>query len=581
MSENQRSHWDRPQRIQRRVGFCLFIAALLLASLWMSAHAQGPATWYVRPDGGSPDQCTGRVNAPYPGSGTAQPCAWDHPFRALPPGGSPRISGGDSLIIATGSYTMGYGAPGADNCDAGGAWDCYMPPVPSGPDQANPTRILGAGWDSGCAQPPQLWGTERANYVLNLTGSSNVEVACLEITDHSDCVEYHTMPSLACQRDTPPFGPWAATGLYAQDSANVHLRDLNIHGLAHAGIWAGWLTDWTVDNVRIAGNGWVGWDGDIGDSSSNAGTLTFRHWTVEWNGCGETYPGQQPIGCWGQEAGGYGDGVGTGTTGGHWIIEDSIIRHNTQDGLDLLYARLPTATMEIRRTEASGNAGNQIKTTGPTLVENSIIVGNCGFFEGRPSWNSGDTCRASGDALVLDLRPTNHATVTNSTLTSEGNCVMIASCALNQTCDGSESVRLRNDIFQGAPRFASPDEDTCFAWYNDESGDVLPQNPFDTDYAVITGTGFGNVTPCPGPHNLCDVSPGLVNPSIDTFDAHLLTNSPAIDAGDNTVCPATDYAGNPRPVDGNGDGRADCDIGAYEWRKPTAWVYLPLIIKNP
>lgn len=37
--------------------------------------AGGPTTYYVRPDGGSADQCTGLVDAPYPGSGTDQPCA--------------------------------------------------------------------------------------------------------------------------------------------------------------------------------------------------------------------------------------------------------------------------------------------------------------------------------------------------------------------------------------------------------------------------------------------------------------------------------------------------------------------------
>ena len=48
--------------------------------------------YFVRPDGGSPEQCTGLVDAPYPGSGTGQDCAWDHPFRALPPGGAPRLN---------------------------------------------------------------------------------------------------------------------------------------------------------------------------------------------------------------------------------------------------------------------------------------------------------------------------------------------------------------------------------------------------------------------------------------------------------------------------------------------------------
>ena len=71
-------------------------------------------TYYIHPEGGSRNQCTGMVDKPYPGQGSDQPCAWDHPFRALPPGGSPRISGGDTLIISTGSYMMGYGAPGSE-----------------------------------------------------------------------------------------------------------------------------------------------------------------------------------------------------------------------------------------------------------------------------------------------------------------------------------------------------------------------------------------------------------------------------------------------------------------------------------
>ncbi len=215
------------------------------------ASSQG-STWYVRPDGGSPTQCTGRANAPYPGSGAAQPCAWDHPFRALPPGDSPRIAGGDTLIIGAGSYMMGYGAPGADNCYPDGAFGCHMPPILGGPDPTRRTRILGAGWDAGCTNPPELWGTERPWFIVNLTDSSNVELACLEITDHSSCVEDHT-GGLACERDTYPFGPWASYGLYAEDSANVYLLDLNIHGLAAGGVHAGRLRDWTVEDADLSG----------------------------------------------------------------------------------------------------------------------------------------------------------------------------------------------------------------------------------------------------------------------------------------------------------------------------------------
>lgn len=525
------------------------------------APAQGGETYYIRPDGGSPDQCTGLADAAYPGSGTGQPCAWDHPFRALPPGGAPRIAGGDTLIVGAGSYVMGAGAPGAGACDADAPWDCHVPPLPSGPDAAHPTRMLGAGWDTSCASPPELWGTERTQMILNLAGSSNVEVACLELTDHSGCVEDHS-GGLACQRDEPPYGPWADTGLYAEDATHVHLRQLDIHGLGVAGVRAGRLADWTVEDVRIAGNGWVGWEGDVEGEDANSGTLTFLRWRVEWNGCGETWPGGEPTGCWGQSAGGYGDGVGTGETGGHWIIEDSSFLHNTSDGLDLLYARLPGSAIEIRRTIAAGNAGDQIKTTGPTLVENVIAVSNCGFFQGQPFTFDVDPCRAGGSALALTLRANDQATVVNTTLTGQGDCLVIAECMEGESCSGSESIMLRNTLFQGNPEFGQTGDTTCLAWYG------TAHDPFTIDHAIVNGLKH-DLGSCPA-NSLCGVAPGVVNDSIDAFDAHLLPDSPAIDAGTPDGAPAVDFDGRPRD--------AAPDIGACE-RGETA--RLPIVIRDP
>ena len=42
-------------------------------------------------------------------------------------------------------------------------------------------------------------------------------------------------------------------------------------------------------------------------------------------------------------------------------------------------------------------------------------------------------------------------------------------------------------------------------------------------------------------------------------------SSPAIDAGNASICPDVDQRGLARPADGNGDGNALCDIGAYEF----------------
>jgi len=61
----------------------------------------------------------------------------------------------------------------------------------------------------------------------------------------------------------------------------------------------------------------------------------------------------------------------------------------------------------------------------------------------------------------------------------------------------------------------------------------------------------------------------------------LQTGSPAIDAGnpDPTTCPETDQRGMVRPLDGDGNGVAVCDMGAYEAEFPVRPIFLPLILR--
>lgn len=544
--------------------FALIVVLLCSTAVHPTAFAQvSGSIYFVRPDGGSAEQCSGRVDAPYVGQSDGS-CAWNHPFQALPPGGSSRIAGGDTLIIADGEYAMGYGAPGAEGCDPVGSFDCNMPPIPSGisPDQR--TRILGAGWDTGCTTRPSLWGTGRPWFVVNMTGSSHVELACLEITDHSGCVEAHT-GGLACERDTPPYGDWAAYGLHAQDSADVHLWNLDIHGLAAGGVHAGRLTDWTVEQVRIAGNGSVGWDGDLWDDGGDAdvGTMRFTHWLVEWNGCGETYPEGEPVGCWGQEAGGYGDGVGTGETGGDWIIEDSAFLHNTSDGLDLLYHTLG-GSITLDRVRAEGNAGNQIKVAGQTSITNSVLVGNCAFFEEQKFTYWVDHCRALGSALLIAYTGGEQISLVNATVYGQGDGLVGAGPREGFQCDGSETFQARNSIFLGDTDYFDSSDITFFFYQEGCAGLRL-----DSDYNVAFNVkdvecGVSGDYTRSGGHDLCQ-DPALAGPLTGVaFGMTLTPESPAIDSGESATCTQHDILGAPRPADGNGDGSAICDRGAFE-----------------
>ena len=170
-------------------------------------------TWYVRADGGTPythnnpsGQCDGKADRAYPGSGVNQHCAFgdyrylyddQHTYPA-PSVSTWVIAGGDTVIIDnTKPWRVGHdqGASSGDAwCSGTGNSVCYNPTIPSG-TALQPTRILGrnagncsVNGRADASKMTQLFGGYGVYQTLNLGGTQYVDVECLEITSHTNCV---------------------------------------------------------------------------------------------------------------------------------------------------------------------------------------------------------------------------------------------------------------------------------------------------------------------------------------------------------------------------------------------------------
>jgi len=137
----------------------------------------------------------------------------------------------------------------------------------------------------------------------------------------------------------------------------------------------------------------------------------------------------------------------------------------------------------------------------------------------------------------------NNCTVIRNRATSGGGAIIgtLNNCTLTQNFaatsgGGTESCELKN----------------CIVFYNTATSGS--NSSFDY-------LNFCCTTPDPGGTGNITNEPGFVS----TNDLHLMANSPCLDAGTNLTEITTDIEGISRPLDGNEDGVAQCDMGAYEY----------------
>jgi parallel beta-helix repeat protein len=115
-------------------------------------------------------------------------------------------------------------------------------------------------------------------------------------------------------------------------------------------------------------------------------------------------------------------------------------------------------------------------------------------------------------------------------------------------CEGS-SPTITNNIITSNELGISCDISSPAISYNDvwDNG----EDKEDNYHGCVAG--IGDIT----------ADPLFIDPT--NSDYHLQAGSPCIDAGTNEGAPSTDFDGNPRPMDGDGDGIAIIDMGAFEY----------------
>ena len=219
------------------------------------------------------------------------------------------------------------------------------------------------------------------------------------------------------------------------------------------------------------------------------------------------------------------------------LIEDSLFREN-----------------EGHRTVSNDNRGGKLVVTGSTFVgnvgstvlraedqlemTNTTVVGN--FISGYGS------IAVYAEALLTNVTVARNVTDSGAAEASAGLWVSGATGALSM----ANSIVADNTVSTGDPA-------DCDGTFTSLGGNLIGAADFCVGLGPTdqSGTRAAPLDPLLGPFAR-GLGPTPVLP--------LLPGSPAIDRGNDAECPVDDQRLMPRPIDGDGDGFATCDIGAVE-----------------
>ncbi len=272
------------------------------------------------------------------------------------------------------------------------------------------------------------------------------------------------------------------------------------------------------------------------------------------------------------------------------------------DGTDrVLHMMSSTATIShvtVTGGVAGASGGGIRASASDVTIVKSVIIGNSSALDG------GGCSFAIGDVLLIDT------VVTGNSAGSDGLGGGIHSLGIRNTAPAPltliNTTISKNEALSGGGIYSIFDSRVTiinstiadnFASFRGDAfaNDFSPPPTFANtlivgDCAILSNIPIshgGNIE-SPGytcylqhPTDRANVAdPGIVPLSDNggsTLTHALLPGSPAIDTAIDGRCPATDQRGLGRPVDGDGDGVATCDVGAFELHPEPLAVAIPAL----
>ncbi len=251
-----------------------------------------------------------------------------------------------------------------------------------------------------------------------------------------------------------------------------------------------------------------------------------------------------------------GRGGGIFNTLGTMTISQSIISENIAKnggGGIFNYSQLTILNSSIvSNTSNEGSTADQgggIYNAGSLIIQNTEISGNSAY-EGtgiyQDNYPSPSTTLINVSILENYLPPNIGNSLATAGITTVGGNIYVQNSIIG--------LNQEKNCYLGSPPSSNG------------SITSLGNNLADDDSCGLTVTG-----------DIENVDPKLGN--FQTYNSlwfHTLSvDSPAIDSGNNAVCPSVDIRNKLRPRDGNFDGISNCDIGAYEFILPPLQIVAP------